>query len=100
MEADRMSAYVIANFTVTDPVTFEDYRLASLETIAAAGGRLRIRSIGTPLHGSLPHQIVALIEFPDRASAAAWYAGDAYQELLAVRDRSATMTFTLFDGLP
>ena len=37
------------------------------------------------LAGSNPHSLMMLIEFPDKASAKAWYESPAYQGLIPLR---------------
>jgi uncharacterized protein (DUF1330 family) len=69
-------------------------------TLEPYGGRFIV-------HGG-PAQVVEgpwsgaliVIEFPDRESAAAWYASDAYQEILPLRVRNADGWAVLVDGVP
>ena len=42
---------------------------------------------------------VIVIEFPDRASASAWYESPAYQEILPLRTDNADSTAILVDGV-
>lgn len=47
-----------------------------------------------------PEITLIVLGFPDRDRAAAWYASDAYQEILPLRTRNAISTAVLIDGVP
>lgn len=49
------------------------------------------------LEGSWPGQLI-VIEFPDRARASAWYASDAYQQIVALRTDNSRSDVILVDG--
>jgi uncharacterized protein (DUF1330 family) len=68
-------------------------------TLAPYGGRFIVH--GDPadvLEGTSPGDII-IIEFPNRESAAGWYASPAYQEILPLRTRNAVSTVLLVDGV-
>ncbi|WP_025885264.1 DUF1330 domain-containing protein [Asaia prunellae] len=50
------------------------------------------------LEGSEPEGVV-VVEFPDRASALAWYDGDAYRKVREHRFRGAKYRATLVEGV-
>jgi uncharacterized protein (DUF1330 family) len=50
------------------------------------------------LEGSSPGALI-VIEFPDVATARAWYASPAYQAILPLRSEHATSTIFIVDGV-
>lgn len=68
-------------------------------TLAPFGGRFLIH--GDPperLEGSWAGDLI-VIEFPNRASARAWYASSAYQAILPLRTRNSIGDVILIDGV-
>ena len=65
-----MSAYIIVNIDVTDPVPYERYKAMAEATVTAYGGRYIVR--GGPaerLEGAWEPKRVVVLEFPDAARA-------------------------------
>jgi len=69
-------------------------------TLAPFGGRFLI-------HGDKPERLegdwagdLIVIEFPDRASAGAWYASPAYRAILPLRTGNSIGDVILIDGVP
>lgn len=94
-----MSAYVIGHITVNDPEGYARYTARVPETLAPHGGEFVVR--GGPaavLEGEMAHARHVAIRFPDRASAEAWYASPAYQEIAAVRQAHSTGVLVVVDG--
>ena len=46
------------------------------------------------VHGPIPHQVIALFEFPDSAAIDTWYNSDEHQALVSLRDKIAVIWFT------
>lgn len=93
-------AYVVVRAVVHDPAAYEAYKTAAAESIAAAGGRYLIRGGETSLlegPDKDPRRLVVL-EFPDRATAEAWYHGDAYRHARSLREGIAEMQAELVEG--
>lgn len=70
------------------------------ETLDPFQGRFRV-------HGGLAEVVepgwtgdLVLIEFPSMAQARAWYASEAYQEILPLRTRHIRGTALLVEGVP
>lgn len=82
-----MSAYLIAEHIITDPVRFEEYRTRVGPMIASHGGRYLTKggSHALPEGGHWKPERVAIIEFPDMASLKRWYESPEYQPLIALR---------------
>ena len=92
-------AYVLVEISVSDPAAFEAYKTLSTAALAAHGGRYLARGgaadllegVGTPNR-------VTLIEFPDLATAKAWYSSPEYTEAKAARAGAATARFVVVEG--
>jgi uncharacterized protein (DUF1330 family) len=50
------------------------------------------------LEGTSPGTMI-VIEFPDRATAEAWYKSEAYQEILPLRTENSDSTIFIIDGV-
>lgn len=100
-EAGHMSAYAIANLRTVDfNDEIRDYLLRIDETLEPYGGRFLVHG-KTPqlVDGTLPGAVV-IIEFPDLATARAWYDSPGYQAILPLRTRNAEGGAVLVDGVP
>ena len=70
------------------------------QTLAPYGGVFRIHGANPEVtEGEFPGHIV-LIEFPSMEQARAWYASDAYQQILPLRTRHSDGVAALIEGLP
>ncbi len=95
-----MTAYCIVYEIVDDPSTFEEYRRQVMPTIEAHQGRFIVRGGAfTALEGEMPYQRIAVLQFPSRAAAEAWYNSPDYQRILPLRTQSARSQFILVDGV-
>jgi uncharacterized protein (DUF1330 family) len=96
-----MSAYVLVEMTVTDPVAIEAYRALSGPAVEAHGGRYLARGGAAELlEGTGEPARIVVIEFPDADAARGWYDGEPYRAARAARAASATARFVLVEGLP
>ena len=85
-----MSAYVIADIDVKDPVRYDDYRKMVPASIAAYGGRFLARGGKVEsLEGSWEPKRTVIVEFPSVERAKAWWDSDEYAPAKALR-RSAS----------
>lgn len=96
-----MSAYVIFNVTVTDPVRYADYARHTPRIIAEHGGRMLVRG-GAPevLEGNVPVQRIVVLEFKDRKAAQAFFNSPAYQAIIGIRQEASVAQGVLVDGFP
>ena len=94
-----MSAYLIAQLTITDSAGFDAYREAVPPVIAAYGGRYLSRGGAvTPLEGEPAGPRIVVLEFADRAAAERFYRAPEYQEILPLRLNSASGPVFIVDG--
>lgn len=95
-----MPAFIIANVNVTDPQGFATYRELVAPTVAAAGGRYRVRGGEVRvLEGHWVPSRLVMLEFDTLAEAQAWYESDAYAPARALRQRTAVSDVILVEGL-
>ena len=96
-----MPAYFIARITVNDPQAYERYKTAAYDSIVKAGGRYLVRGgETTAVEGTGDPRRLVVLEFPDRATAEAWWNGPDYAKARAFRGGGvAEMDAELVDGL-
>lgn len=95
-----MPAYLIADETITDAETFEDYKRAVLPLIERHGGRFLSRGGDVKVledGGWAPGRMV-IIEFPNMAALSDWYNSADYAPIRDIRLRSATSTLVALDS--
>jgi uncharacterized protein (DUF1330 family) len=94
-----MSAYLVVELAVTDPVKLqEEYRVNVRPMIAKHGGRLLTKpgSHTMPEGGHWKPDHMVVIEFPDMDALNAWYNSPEYQPLKALRKQSTSDQSMLF----
>lgn len=90
-----MPAYVIADVDVSDPAKYEGYKTLSPGAIAAAGGKFVVRGGETQvLEGDWRPSRVIVAEFPDFATAKAFYDSALYVKARKARE-GATAKFNM-----
>lgn len=95
-----MSAYLIAEVTVTDPALFEQYRAAVPATIAAYGGKYIVRGgANETLEGTWQPKRVIVLEFENMARLKAWYGSKEYKPLIELRQKSANTNVVAIEGV-
>jgi uncharacterized protein (DUF1330 family) len=97
-----MTAYLIAEHSITDPEKFEEYRVKVGPIIARHGGRY-ISKAGSlqqvePDNAVWQPERVVIIEFPTKAALDAWYADPDYQPLIALRRQGARDMLLTLEG--
>ena len=92
-----MSAYVIANVTVKDPVRYEDYRRLVSPTLARFGGRFIARGGQVEvLEGAWHGTRLVLLEFPSMEAARNWWSSPEYAEAKLIRQATSEGTLLMF----
>jgi uncharacterized protein (DUF1330 family) len=96
-----MSAYFLFdNVEVRDPVALAGYAKQAAKIVAEHGGRyVALDAVPEVVEGVNPGlRSVVLMEFPDVASARAWYDAPVYQPLKAIRHRAVLNNAVLIAG--
>lgn len=96
-----MPAYFIAFVSVHDQARYDAYRRRVMPTLEAYGARIRVMTRRFEVvEGDLAAERLAVIEFPDLATAQRWYASPEYREVMADRVAGTTTIGILVDGVP
>jgi uncharacterized protein (DUF1330 family) len=95
-----VSAYVIYQGEVFDPVRYDEYKVKAAASIAAAGGRYIVRAGEVEvLEGEPPVGRTVVLEFPTMDAALAWYRSEEYTQIRTIRDRAARARMYVVDGV-
>ncbi len=89
-----MSAYVISELEVRDPVAIETYR-------SIAAGRYLVRGgAANAAEGGPPPKTIVVVEFPSMERLREWYASPEYAEALNVRRTALDRRLIFVEGVP
>jgi uncharacterized protein (DUF1330 family) len=95
-----MSAYIVVDGEVTDPVRYEAYKKLAQAAIAKHGGRYLVRGGETSvLEGKWQPQRIVVLEFPSANAIKRFYASPEYQAARAERDGAARMNMIAVEGV-
>jgi uncharacterized protein (DUF1330 family) len=94
-----MSAYMIVDVDIKDPVLYQEYTSRVPAIIRKHRGEVLVRGGSfVILEGQWnPHSLVVL-RFPDLASAQAFYDDPEYQPLIAIRQPISQMNMIVVEG--
>jgi uncharacterized protein (DUF1330 family) len=95
-----MAAYIIADLTVTDLPTMEEYRKQVPATVAKYGGRFLVRGGAQQIvEGDWKPNRVVVLEFPSMEQAKRWYDSEEYREPKAMRLRAGRANLIMVEGV-
>ena len=95
-----MSAYVVVNCEVTDPVRYEQYKQVAAAAVAQFGGRYLVRGGTTAvLEGDWQPKRVVILEFPTLAAATEFHQSPEYRAARALRAGAAAMDVIAVEGV-
>jgi uncharacterized protein (DUF1330 family) len=95
-----MSAYVVVQVDVGDPVRYEDYKRLVPASLAKYGGRFIVRGGKTEtLEGTWSPRRFVMLEFPDVERAKAWWASAEYAEAKALRQATSQTEMIVVEGV-
>jgi uncharacterized protein (DUF1330 family) len=94
-----MSAYIIVEIEITDPVGYENYKKQAADTVHKYGGKYIVRGGKTEvLEGDwIPKRIVVL-EFPTAERAKEWLSCEEYREPRKLRHATSRTNMILVEG--
>ncbi|MHA7065839.1 DUF1330 domain-containing protein [Azospirillum argentinense] len=94
-----MPAYIIADVNVTNPAAYENYKTLTPNAVAKNGGRFIARGgQAEELEGGWQPNRVVILEFPDYATAKAFYDSPEYREAREARKDAADFRMIVVDG--
>jgi len=80
-----MAAYLVANFTLTNPAGYKSYVGAVLPTLEAHGAEIMVADYESkPLEGR-PGSVTVVIKFQSPEALTAWYQSPEYQKIIHLR---------------
>jgi uncharacterized protein (DUF1330 family) len=95
-----VSAFVIANVTIEDPVRYEDYKRMVPATLVPFGGRFVARGGQVEvLEGDWRPNRLVILEFPSVERARAWWNSAEYAEARALRQATSRGTLLILEGI-
>ncbi len=95
-----MTALCIVYEDVHDDEAFARYRSVVMPTLEPFGARFLVRGGAfRVVEGEMPYTQVAVLEFPSREVAEAWYRSEAYQAVLPIRHGAARCQMVIVDGV-
>jgi uncharacterized protein (DUF1330 family) len=95
-----MSAYVIVEIDVQDPVGYEEYKKQAGATVHAHGGKYIVRGGMTEvLEGDWQPKRIVVLEFPSMDRAKRWLNCEEYREPRKMRHATARTNMILVDGV-
>jgi uncharacterized protein (DUF1330 family) len=90
-----MSAYVVVHATIKNRDKLKEYSSAAGPTVEAHGGEFLGRGPSEALAGDDRHQVMVVIQFPNRQAATDWYHSEAYQAIVPTREQAMDADFIL-----
>jgi uncharacterized protein (DUF1330 family) len=94
-----MSAYIIVQVKVNEPLEYELYKSLTPASIHTFGGRFVVRGAAVEtLEGNWNPGRLVVLEFPDVATAKAWWESEAYAPAKEIRQRTAETEMILVEG--
>jgi Uncharacterized conserved protein len=94
-----MPAFVVADITIHDPVTYERYKQLAPPSIAKYGGRYAVRG-GTvqAFEGDWNPERLVILEFPTADAGHKWWNSPEYTEARKIRQSCSSGRLVLVDG--
>jgi uncharacterized protein (DUF1330 family) len=94
-----MSAYIVVEVEVSDPVRYETYKQMVPPSLAAYDGRFLVRGgrVET-LEGDWSPKRMVIVEFPSVEKAKAWWSSAEYEEAKALRQATAKTQMIVVEG--
>jgi len=95
-----MSAYIIVEIEITDPVGYEEYKKLAGPTVEQYGGKYIVRGGACEmLEGDWKPKRIVILQFQNMERAKAWLNCPEYAEPRKMRHRTATTRMILVEGL-
>jgi len=95
-----VSAYIIVEIDVQDPVGYQDYKKLAGPTVEARGGKYIVRGGKTEvLEGNWQPKRIVVLEFSSMDAAREWLNCEEYREPRKMRHRTARTNMILVEGV-
>ena len=92
-----MTAFFVATVTIKGVEKFHEYGAKAMVTFESFGGVIiqRGKHEGN-FAGSSKHHAVGIVQFPSAEQMNKWFASEAYQAIIPLRNEAADMTITKY----
>jgi uncharacterized protein (DUF1330 family) len=95
-----MTAYVIVDINVTDPIRYEEYKALAAPTVELYGGKYIARGGMTEiLEGSWSPSRLVILEFESVEQAKNWLNSTEYKEPRRIRHETAVSNMVVIEGV-
>ena len=95
-----MTAYVIVDINVTDPVRYEDYKRLAAPTVELYGGKYIARGGKTEtLEGDWSPTRLVILQFDNTEQAKLWLNSTEYSEARSLRHETAISNMVVIEGV-
>ena len=95
-----MTAYVIVDINVTDPIRYEEYKALAAPTVELYGGKYIARGGTTEiLEGSWAPNRLVILEFESVEQAKNWLTSTEYKEPRRLRHETAVSNMVVIEGV-
>lgn len=95
-----MSAYIIVDVNITDPVRYDDYKKLTPGSLLPYDGKFIVRGGTTEtLEGDWQPGRIVVLEFPSMAKAKAWWSSDGYAPAKALRQATSITRMIMVEGV-
>ncbi len=95
-----MTAYVIVDINVTDPIRYEDYKKLAAPTVELYGGKYIARGGKTEtLEGDWSPTRLVILQFDNSEQAKSWLNSTEYSEARALRHETAISSMVVIEGV-
>ncbi len=94
-----MAAYMVANYRITDPGSYEAYPPAVVPTLIAHGAEILVADRKSETLEGEPAHVTVVVKFPSKEAARAWYDSAEYQEIIHLRTDNSEGFITLTNEL-
>ena len=95
-----MSAYVIVEIEIVDPVGYEEYKKQAAATVLKHGGKYIVRGGKTEvLEGDWKAKRIVVLQFESMERAKEWLNCEEYREPRKMRHRTAKANMILVEGV-
>jgi uncharacterized protein (DUF1330 family) len=94
-----MSAYVIVEIEITDPIGYDEYKKHASATVHQYGGKYIVRGGKTDvLEGDWKPKRIVILEFPTMERAKEWLNCEEYREPRKLRHKTAKTNMIVVQG--
>ena len=93
-----MTAYLVANYTITDPEGYAAYPPAVAPTLVPFEGELIMADFASEAIEGEPSPVTIVVKFPSKEAARAWYQSAEYQDIIRLRTDNTEGFLTFVEG--